>query len=72
MDFFTQVSNLILQSTEFLMSIIEDRKPRIDEVLGGNITAAGICAHASAMQDGKEVEIPLTWTTSPTASAIKW
>lgn len=44
---------------EFLMSIIEDRKPWIDEVLGGNITAAGICAHASAMQDGKEVEIPL-------------
>lgn len=44
---------------EFLMSIIEDRKPWIDEVIGGNITAAGICAHASAMQDGKEVEIPL-------------
>lgn len=44
---------------EFVSSILENRKPWIDEVLGGNITAAGICAHISAMQDGKEVEIPL-------------
>lgn len=44
---------------EFVMSIIEDRKPWIDEVLGGNITAAGICAHESAMQDGKEITVPI-------------
>ena len=43
---------------EFVMSIIEDRKPWIDEVLGANITAAGICAHLSAMQNGKEVIVP--------------
>ncbi len=43
---------------EFVMSIIEDRKPWIDEHLGGNITAAGICAHESAMRDGEAVIVP--------------
>jgi predicted dehydrogenase len=43
---------------EFVMSIIEERKPFIDEVLGANITAAGICAHISAMKDGEFVEVP--------------
>ena len=43
---------------EFVMSIIEERKPWIDEHLGGNITAAGICAHESAMHDGEAVIIP--------------
>lgn len=43
---------------EFLMSIIEERKPWIDEVLGGNITAAGICAHESAMKNGELVIVP--------------
>ena len=43
---------------EFAMSIIEERKPWIDEKLGGNITAAGLCAHISAMQDGAEVIVP--------------
>ena len=43
---------------EFVMSILEERKPWIDENLGGNITAAGICAHESAMQGGKLIEIP--------------
>jgi len=43
---------------EFLMSIIEERKPWIDEVLGGNITAAGICAHESAMKNGEPVIVP--------------
>ena len=44
---------------EFVMSIVEERKPWIDEVLGGNITAAGICAHESAMNDGERVTVPL-------------
>ena len=44
---------------EFVRSIIEERKPWIDEVLGGNITAAGICAHQSAMGNGKEVIVPV-------------
>ena len=43
---------------EFVMSIIEDRKPWIDEVLGANITAAGVCAHLSAMQGGEAVIVP--------------
>jgi predicted dehydrogenase len=43
---------------EFLSSIVEDRKPWIDEVMGGNITAAGICAHESAMKNGEAVEVP--------------
>ena len=43
---------------EFVMSIVEERKPWIDEHLGGNITAAGICAHESAMRDGEAVIVP--------------
>lgn len=43
---------------EFVSSIIEERKPWIDEVLGANITAAGICAHESALNDGKVIFIP--------------
>ncbi len=43
---------------EFVMSCIEERKPWIDEVLGGNITAAGICAHESAMRNGEAVLVP--------------
>lgn len=43
---------------EFVMSIIEDRKPYIDEILGGNITAAGICAHESAMKNGEAILVP--------------
>ncbi len=43
---------------EFVMSCIEERKPWIDEVLGGNITAAGICAHESAMRNGETVIVP--------------
>jgi len=44
---------------EFVMSILEGRKPWIDEVLGGNITAAGICAHESAMKNGEAVIVPV-------------
>jgi len=43
---------------EFVMSILEERKPWIDEVLGANITAAGICAHESAMRNGAAVIVP--------------
>lgn len=43
---------------EFVMSIVEERKPFIDENLGANITAAGICAHQSALEDGKVIYIP--------------
>lgn len=43
---------------EFVMSILEDRKPWIDEIVGANITAAGICAHESAMRGGEAVAVP--------------
>ncbi|MBQ3708308.1 MAG: Gfo/Idh/MocA family oxidoreductase [Clostridia bacterium] len=43
---------------EFVMSCIEERKPWIDEHLGGNITAAGICAHESALKNGEPVIVP--------------
>ncbi|MBQ2749256.1 MAG: Gfo/Idh/MocA family oxidoreductase [Clostridia bacterium] len=43
---------------EFATSILEGRKPWIDEVLGANITAAGLCAHISAMRDGEAVTVP--------------
>ncbi|MDQ1913457.1 Gfo/Idh/MocA family oxidoreductase [Paenibacillus sp. GD4] len=43
---------------EFIRSIVEERKPSIDAVTAANWTAAGICAHESAMNGGKEVMIP--------------
>ena len=43
---------------EFVRSCLEERKPWIDELLGGNITAAGICAHLSAMKNGEAVLVP--------------
>jgi predicted dehydrogenase len=43
---------------EFVSSIIEQRKPRIDAVTAANWTAAGICAHESAMAGGVEVQLP--------------
>ena len=43
---------------EFVRSIVENRRPWIDENLGGNITAAGICAHISALRNGDSVTVP--------------
>jgi len=43
---------------EFISSIIEQRAPYIDAVTAANWTAAGICAHLSAMQGGEAVQIP--------------
>lgn len=43
---------------EFVRSIVEKRKPWINEITAANWTAAGICAHASAMRGGKGVAIP--------------
>jgi len=44
---------------EFVMSVVEDRKPAVDENLAANITGAGVCAHISAMQNGTPVEVPV-------------
>lgn len=43
---------------EFVRSIVEGRKPSIDDVTAANWCAAGICAHESAMRDGAEVVVP--------------
>jgi len=43
---------------EFVRSIVEKRPPAIDEIKAADWCAAGICAHESAMQGGKVVEIP--------------
>ncbi len=44
---------------EFVRSVMEGRKPWIDETFAANITAAGICAHTSAMADGQWMEVPM-------------
>jgi hypothetical protein len=38
--------------------MVERRQPWIDAVTAANWTAAGICAHESAMADGHEVVVP--------------
>ncbi len=43
---------------EFVSSLVQDRPPAIDAVPAANWTAAGICAHQSAMQGGEGVEVP--------------
>ena len=43
---------------EFVRSIVEGRQPFPDAATTANWTAAGICAHESAMQGGARVEIP--------------
>jgi predicted dehydrogenase len=44
---------------EFVRSIIEERKPAIDEVMAANWTSVGICAHQSAMAGGTRVDLPV-------------
>jgi hypothetical protein len=43
---------------EFVRSIIERRPASSNSVIAADWTAAGICAHESAMRGGKEVVIP--------------
>jgi predicted dehydrogenase len=43
---------------EFVRSIVERRRPAIDEVTAADWTAPGLCAHASALRGGERVEIP--------------
>ena len=43
---------------EFVRSIIERRAPAVDAVRAAHWTAAGICAHESAMNDGQEMAVP--------------
>ncbi len=43
---------------EFVRSIIENRPPIIDDIMGAYWTGVGICAHQSAMEGGKIIDIP--------------
>jgi predicted dehydrogenase len=43
---------------EFVLSILEDRKPLVDIAQALNMTVAGIIAHQSAMKDGELLTIP--------------
>jgi hypothetical protein len=43
---------------EFVSAIVENRAPYPDAVTAAHWTAAGICAHQSAMSGGAAVEIP--------------
>ena len=43
---------------EFVMSIMEQRQPRIDATTAADWTAPGICAHESAMSGGTPILVP--------------
>ena len=43
---------------DFVRSIIENRKPTIDDIMGAYWTGTGICAHKSAMEGGAVIDIP--------------
>lgn len=43
---------------EFVMSILENRRPLVDAAKALNMTAAGIVAHQSALKDGELMKIP--------------
>jgi predicted dehydrogenase len=43
---------------EFVSAIMEDRPTAINAATAANWTAAGICAHESAMKGGEEVTVP--------------
>ena len=44
---------------EFVMSIVEGRRPAIDAVTAANWTCAGILAHDSALRDGAWIDLPV-------------
>ena len=43
---------------EFVSSIVDERRPWSDAITTAGWAAAGICAHESAMNGGKRIEIP--------------
>jgi predicted dehydrogenase len=43
---------------EFVRAVVEDRPTAIDAVKAADWTAAGICAHASAMAGGAAIDVP--------------
>ena len=43
---------------EFIMSILENRKPLVDVTMALNMSVAGVVAHHSALKDGETLKIP--------------
>ena len=43
---------------EFVMAILQDRKPLVDIAMALNMTVSGIVAHQSALKDGEIMKIP--------------
>ena len=43
---------------EFVLSIIEERKPLVDVAQALNMTVGGIVAHQSALKDGERMKVP--------------
>jgi hypothetical protein len=43
---------------EFVMALIEDRKPLVDVTMALNMTVPGVVAHQSALRDGELMTIP--------------
>ncbi|MFP4355610.1 MAG: Gfo/Idh/MocA family protein [Phycisphaerae bacterium] len=43
---------------EFVSSIVQQRRPRIDEIAAARFTAPGLCAHQSALAGGEMVDVP--------------
>jgi predicted dehydrogenase len=43
---------------EFILSIIEDRKPLVDIIAALNMTVCGIIANESALKDGERLKVP--------------
>jgi predicted dehydrogenase len=43
---------------EFVLAVLQDRKPLVDVAWALNMTAAGIVAHQSALKDGELMKIP--------------
>jgi len=43
---------------EFIMSILENRKPLVDVTMALNMSVSGVVAHQSALKDGETLKIP--------------
>lgn len=43
---------------DFVLSVLQDRKPLVDIAMALNMTVAGIVAHQSALKDGELLKIP--------------
>jgi hypothetical protein len=44
---------------EFVLSILERRKPMVDVAWALNMTVAGVVAHQSALKDAELLKIPV-------------